>query len=237
MTERGAGQLHQSRDLFGIGDSSLAWDGEALTVTVVERAVPHFTPLRGTVRIVPTATNARVFDIDARGMHHWRPIAPAARAEVSFSSPAQRWSGPAYIDMNWGEAMLEEDFHRWDWSRVAMAGGRSAILYDSLRRDGSTQSLGLRFDAQGRLDELEPPARTPLPRTLWRVPRYVQTDDPAAVTEVRRLEDAPFYARAELATKLFGEAAHGVHETVDADRFGTRWVKLLLPWRMPRITF
>jgi len=55
--------------------------------------------------------------------------------------------------------------------------------------------------------------------------------------EVRRLEDAPFYARAELRTRLFGEDGHAVHETLDADRFAARWVKLLLPWRMPRAFF
>jgi carotenoid 1,2-hydratase len=133
--------------------------------------------------------------------------------------------------------MLEEDFLRWDWSRAALGQGRSAILYDTVRRDGSQLSLGLRFDAEGRLDEVEPPPRTPLPRTLWRLPRAVQADDPASVVEVRRLEDAPFYARSELRTRLFGENAHAVHETVDATRFATTWVKLLLPWRMPRVTF
>jgi carotenoid 1,2-hydratase len=235
MTERGRKALGQTADTFTIGPSSLHWDGEALVVTVEERAVPHLTPIRGTVRITPTAMNARAFDIDSRGLHHWRPIAPAARAEVRFDSPEQAWSGPAYIDMNWGEAMLEEDFLRWDWSRVSMAGGRSAILYDSQRLDGSAQSLALRFAANGELEELEAPPRMRLPGTLWRVPRWVQADDPAAVREVKRLEDAPFYARCEIATQLFGEAAHGVHETVDARRFGTRWVKLLLPWRMPRV--
>lgn len=237
MTERGEKQLGQSESTFTIGPSSLEWDGEGLTVHVNERAVPHLTPIRGTVRIIPQTTNARIFDIDSRGKHHWRPIAPAARAEVNFSSPGQAWNGSAYIDMNWGEAMIEEDFARWDWSRSTLGEGRSAILYDSQRLDGSAQSLALRFDAQGRLDELEPPARHPLPGTLWRVPRFVQADDPAAVREVKRLEDAPFYARSELHTRLFGEDAHAVHETLDARRFSTRWVKLLLPWRMPRITW
>ena len=237
MTERGEKQLDRSETHFGIGPSALDWDGEGLTVTVVERAVPHLTPIRGTVRLIPTATNTTVFDIDARGMHHWRPIAPAARVEVDFASPAQRWSGSAYLDMNWGEAMIEEDFQRWDWSRSTLGAGRSAILYDATRLDGSPLSLALRFDAQGRLERMEPPPRTPLPRTLWRVDRCVQADDPAAVREVRRLEDSPFYARAELRTRLFGEDAHAVHETLDATRFATRWVKLLLPFRMPRVPF
>jgi len=40
-----------------------------------------------------------------------------------------------------------------------------------------------------------------------------------------------------LRTRLFGEDGHAVHETLDADRFAARWVKLLLPWRMPRAFF
>lgn len=237
MTERSERRLDRTEDHFGIGPSSLHWDGEGLTVTVAERAVPHLSPIRGTVRLIPTALNDRVFDIDSRGRHHWRPIAPSARVEVDFASPAQKWTGSGYLDMNWGEAMLEEDFLRWDWSRSTLGEGRSAILYDAVRADGSPLSLGLRFDAQGRLDELEPPPRVPLPRTLWRVSRSVQADDPAAVREVRRLEDSPFYARSELRTRLFGETAHAVHETLDATRFATRWVKLLLPFRMPRVPF
>lgn len=235
MTERGQAALSRDATTFTLGPSSLHWDGEALVVDIAERAVPHLTPIRGRVRLIPTAMNAQAFDIDARGLHHWRPIAPAARAEVAFSSPAQRWSGSAYFDMNWGEAMIEEDFLRWDWSRSTLAEGRSAILYDTTRTDGSTLSLGLRFDRHGTPEHLTPPPRTGLPRTLWRVPRRVQADDPDSVREVRRLEDAPFYARAELRMRLFGEDTHTVHETVDGTRFGTRWVKLLLPWRMPRV--
>jgi carotenoid 1,2-hydratase len=151
-----------------------------------------------------------------------------------MDGPAQSWTGAGYLDTNWGSAPIEDAFLRWDWSRASLGAGRSAILYDATRRDGSDLSLGLRFGAGGAIEELEPPARHALPRTLWRVPRRVQADAAEAVREVRRLEDAPFYARAELRTRLWGEAAHAVHETLDGDRFATRWVKLLLPWRMPR---
>jgi len=237
MTERREGALRRDATSFTLGPSALRWEGGELIVDIDERAVPHLSPIRGRVRLIPTAMNARAFALDAGGRHFWLPIAPAARVEVAMDSPAQNWSGAGYLDMNWGAAPIERDFARWDWSRAALGRGRSAILYDAARRDGSDLSLALRFDAQGRLDEVAPPPRADLPRTLWRVPRRVQTDDPATLREVRRLEDAPFYARAELRTRLFGEDGHAVHETLDADRFAARWVKLLLPWRMPRAFF
>ncbi len=232
MTERGRAAAERDALSYRIGPSRLAWERDGLTVEIDETAVPHLSRIRARVRIEPVALNPRAFAIDAAGRHMWRPIAPAARATVE--TPRGTWSGAGYLDMNWGSEPLEAAFRRWDWSRAALGGGRSAILYDAARRDGGQTALGLRFDAQGRMEELPPPPRTALPRTLWRVARQVQADDPAAVREVKRLEDSPFYARAELRTRLFGEDGHAVHETLDADRFATRWVKALLPWRMPR---
>jgi carotenoid 1,2-hydratase len=237
MTERGRAAGARSADEFRIGPSRVAVEDGAFIVEIAERAVPHLSPIRGRVRIIPEGVNRRVFHLDAPGLHSWRPIAPAARCEVEMDSPAQSWSGHAYLDSNWGSEPLEDGFPRWDWSRASFGDGRSAILYDITRRDGTDLSLALRFDAHGAVEEAEAPPRRKLSRTLWRVNRNVQADADAEVREVRRLEDAPFYARAELKTRLWGEDAHAVHETVDGDRFATRWVKLLLPWRMPRIAF
>jgi carotenoid 1,2-hydratase len=236
MTERGRLSGERGRDHYRIGPSRLRWEGGALTVEIDEVAVPHLGRVRGTVRLIPTAANARAFAIDGPedgARHWWRPIAPAARVEVDIARPAQRWSGAGYLDMNWGTEPLEAGFHRWDWSRAALAEGRSAILYDTTPKRGPGVSLGLRFAADGTVEELPPPARRDLPGTLWRVKRQVQADE--APRELRRFEDAPFYARAALDTRLWGERAHCVHETVDADRFGKGWVRMLLPWRMPRL--
>ena len=52
---------------------------------------------------------------------------------------------------------------------------------------------------------------------------------------IRRFEDVPFYTRSEFTTTLYGREAHGVHESLDLDRFAARWVQTLLPFRMPRI--
>jgi len=42
------------------------------------------------------------------------------------------------------------------------------------------------------------------------------------------------YARATIATRLFGEEALAVHETLSLDRFAQPWVRCMLPFRMPR---
>lgn len=239
MTERGRAALHRDVEMFQIGPSALRWENDGLTIDIDETAVPHLSRVRGRIRLQPTALNAEPFRLDRDGLHWWRPIAPAARVSVDLDGPAQSWRGAGYLDMNWGDAPLEAGFTRWDWSRAALPGGRSAILYDATWRGGDGradggQALALRFDANGEVERREAPPRTALPGTLWRVTRKVQADAGSSPREVRRLEDSPFYARCELVNRLWGEEAHAVHETVDADRFATRWVKLLLPWRMPR---
>ena len=53
-------------------------------------------------------------------------------------------------------------------------------------------------------------------------------------TLARTLEDTPFYARSLVGTRLFGHAATSVHESLDLDRFRSRIVQAMLPFRMPR---
>jgi len=233
MTERGVLALDRDASRFRIGPSRLRWEGGTLVIDIDELAVPHMTRVRGRIRLHPTSVNATAFRLDGSGRHWWRPIAPAARIEVAMDRPGLSWSGAGYFDMNEGTEPLETGFRRWDWSRASLGSGRSAILYDATARDGGGAALALRFGADGAPEDMAPPARRPLPRTLWRVGRRMQADAPPV--ETRRLEDAPFYARAELHARLWGEDAHAVHETVDGDRFATAWVKTLLPWRMPRI--
>jgi carotenoid 1,2-hydratase len=231
MTERKRSAGERTADHYRIGPSSLRWENGELIVDIDEIAVPHLSRVRGRVRIIPEALNARVFDLDNPRRHHWRTIAPIARAEVEMENPAQRWSGSGYVDTNWGEEPLEAGFPRWDWSRAEGKSG-CTVLYDATRRDGTDLSLGLRFDRKGGLTEVTPPPRMALPTTLWRVKRSIQSE--TTPKELKRLEDAPFYARAEIETTLHGERVRAVHETVDGNRFGSRWVKVLLPFRMPR---
>jgi carotenoid 1,2-hydratase len=37
-----------------------------------------------------------------------------------------------------------------------------------------------------------------------------------------------------LSSRLLGEEVNAVHESLSLDRFRTRWVQTLLPFRMPR---
>jgi carotenoid 1,2-hydratase len=50
----------------------------------------------------------------------------------------------------------------------------------------------------------------------------------------RTLEDTPFYARSVLQTRLLGQDAIAVHESLSLDRFRNPIVQAMLPFRMPR---
>lgn len=233
MTERRRDQIHASTDTLSIGPSSLTWDGEALTIEIDETTAPIPMRLKGTVRVVPEGITRQIFALDPAGHHRWWPIAPSARVEVALSSPSVAWSGNGYFDTNDGEVPLEDTFARWDWSRAPLD-GETAVLYDVTTRDGEQRSLALRFDENGEVEAFDPPERVSLPATLWRVPRTTQADAGAAHV-VQTLEDTPFYARSELATTILGQSAEAVHESLSLERFRTDWVKLLLPFRMPRV--
>lgn len=233
MTERGAGALARQPDRFVVGPSTLTWDGTALTIAINEIAVPLPQRLRGTVRVLPAALTSHAETLDAAGRHRWRPIAPVSRVEVAMDRPALTWAGHGYWDANAGDEPLEDGFASWTWSRAPVGAG-AAVLYDALRRDGTAASLALRFGADGRVASAEAPPEAPLPGTLWRIPRRTRADAGATPRVLATLEDAPFYARSTLATRLYGTDATAVHESLSLERFRTRWVKLLLPFRMPR---
>jgi carotenoid 1,2-hydratase len=236
MTERGAGGVSRDASEFRVGPSRMTWDGRAFSVEIDETAVPHLAPVRGTVRVIPQALTDYEARLDAGGHHRWRPFAPLSRIEVDLERPRMSWRGHGYLDGNFGARGLEEDFVHWNWSR-ARVGDRARIFYEADRRDGTHLALDLRAHPDGRVEELtdEAPPLVDLPGTLWGVRRRTRSEGGARV--LRRLEDAPFYARAMLETELEGERAEVVHESLDLDRFSRRWVKALLPWRMPRATW
>jgi carotenoid 1,2-hydratase len=234
MTERGRGSVQQSAGALAIGPSSLEWDGEALTIRIDEVTAPLPSRIRGRVRLHPAAVTDHVFTLDDDSAHRWTPIAPCARVEVALEQPALRWAGAGYFDSNAGDVPLEDGFRRWDWSRAALKGGDTVVLYDVNRRRGGDLSLALRFDAAGAVERFAPPPDAPLPSTLWRVARGTRADDGQTARILQTLEDAPFYARSVVSAQLFGEAVHAVHESLSLDRFRTRWVQMLLPFRMPR---
>ena len=233
MTERRRAALSRGASWLAIGPSALSWDGNALTVTIAETGAPVPRPVKGTVRLYPEALETRVVAIDHAGRHRWSPIAPCARVEVALERPNLSWSGRAYCDTNSGDAPLEADFAQWHWSRASLANG-TAVLYDVTPREGGGRSLALRYDRAGGVAEFPLPPRVPLPATLWRVARQTRADAGHAPVLRETLEDAPFYARSVLETRLCGEAATAVHESLSLDRFRAPWVQAMLPFRMPR---
>ncbi len=233
MTERGRAAVFRGGRELRIGPSSLDWEGECLRAQIDEIAVPRPSRIRGTVRIHPAALTGREFKLDGAGLHRWRPIAPCSRVEVDLSHPRLRWSGNAYWDANAGARPLEQDFASWNWSRSSREDG-AAILYEGIRRGEAPFNLALRVNADGGVESFEPPESVQLASTRrWRVPRRTRADHGQAQV-VKTLEDTPFYSRSLLRSRLLGQSVEQVHESLSLDRFGRGWVRMLLPFRMPR---
>jgi len=233
LTERGRDRLRQTPDTLTIGPSSVSWRGDALIFEICEITVPFPTRIVGTVSVHPSAVNARSFDLDADGRHHWWPIAPFARVEVRLERPALRWSGVGYLDSNFGNEPLEAAFVKWHWSRATVGDG-TFILFDVTPNTGGDRSLALQVDRQGQIDEREPLPRKKLPVTRWLLPRATRADAAISPTILKTLEDAPFYARSTVASQLWREPVTMIHESLSLARFRNPLIALMLPFRMPR---
>jgi len=197
-------------------------------------SVPIPSRVRGKVRIHPQAVTRAAFMLDAHGRHRWRPIAPRARIQVMLERPVLRWLGTAYVDANTGDEPLEHAFTRWHWSRAHVTDG-TIVLYDVERRDGSQESLAKRIDTVGRIEDTPTWIVTTLPKTRWLIPRETRSDERHAATVIRTLEDAPFYARSMVSSRLNGAPVVMMHESLSLERFRRPLVKLMLPFRMPRV--
>lgn len=240
MTERGRSALRRSPYELGIGPSRLSQSGDTLCIEIDEIAVPLPRRVRGTIRVHAPCRHSTAYPLDAAGLHLWQPIAPVARIEVSFETPRITWSGQAYLDSNRGTQPLEQGFRRWDWSRVHRPDGGGWITYDLDFRDGSHRCIGLEVQARGEriepfdLDRTYALVRTGLPASRWGIERVTRCDAGATPKVMQTLTDAPFYARSLVKTVLAGHSCHSVHESLDLDRFDSRWVQAMLPFRMPR---
>jgi carotenoid 1,2-hydratase len=233
MTERGRGAVRRTPGTFQVGPSALHWDGDSLAIEVDEIAVPFPRRVRGRIRVTPACATRNTYALDAEGLHRWSPLAPAARVEVDLHAPELRWQGTGYLDANDGDGPLERSFARWHWSRAAHGDG-ATVLYDVDRRGGDRFALALQFDAAGGASMLEPPPRVALPSTRWwRMPRTTGSDREAQV--LATLEDVPFYARSLVRQQVRGRTLDAFHESLCLDRFDSRWVQVLLPFRMPRV--
>ncbi len=234
MTERRRAALSRGETHFQVGPSSLHWDGEGLRVEIDETCAPLPKPIRGRFRLIPEALNTRAFDLDSAARHRWWPIAPLSRIEVEMARPRLSWRGSGYFDSNGGGEPMQNAFVRWDWSRADLGNGEAAALYDVTARHGDDRLLALRFDRGGDGRDFEAPPRAPLPTSGWKVARGTRADPGGRPRIVETLEDAPFYARSLIETRLLGQTAPAVHESLDLDRLRTRWVWPMLPFRMPR---
>ena len=232
MTERDSAALVRDTTTLALGPSSLRWDGKGLHVRIDERGAPLPRRVRGNVWLHPRAVEGTAYALDAGGRHRWSPIAPVARVEVALEQPSVHWSGEAYFDHNEGDAPLEEDFRRWDWSRATTRDG-TAILYDIERKDGTSLSWGGRYSRLGGMTALEPPEPARLPPTLWRLPRATRAEGGEARV-IRTLLDAPFYARSILRTRIGDEEVTAMHESLSLERFSLPIVQAMLPFRVPR---
>jgi carotenoid 1,2-hydratase len=231
MTERGRSHLSRDASTLRIGPSGLHWDGTVLTADIHEITAPWPSRLRGRIRVFPPGIASRETLLDGTGLHRWSPIAPGSRVEVEMQNPALRWQGTAYLDTNSGDAPLEEGFFGWDWSRTTQSDGVS-VLYHGTRRSGEHFCVALHYDKNNAVQDFQPPPDVTLPKSFWRMPRTTRADAPARITQV--LEDAPFYARQVLQTRLRGEDSTAVHESLSLDRFTAPWVQCMLPFKAPR---
>jgi carotenoid 1,2-hydratase len=197
LTERGRESVTRSERALAIGRSTMAFDGDGVTVNVDEVTTPVPGRLRGRIRLRPSGFTPGPYLLDGAGRHRWWPLAPASRVEVEFTNPGLSWSGAAYFDMNHGDAPLERDFVEWDWCRTPLRSG-AGVLYNVLRRDGSRQSLALRCAATGRRGGGRAPSPGPAAARadLAHDPAHPQPDPSLRV--VRTLEDTPFYTRSEI---------------------------------------
>ncbi|WP_202617955.1 hydratase [Aureimonas leprariae] len=228
MTERGRGTLNASAARLAIGPSAWTWTGRQLVIDIDEWTVPVPKRLRGRIIVEPGPVFAEEICLHDNRRHFWRPVAPCARVEARFDHPDLGWRGSAYLDMNHGAEPLEAGFRRWDWCRSEADGG-TRIHYETSPREGGPRSLALEYRRDGTLASLAAKPSRPLPRTGWRVARSA----PGAAHVERTLEDTPFYSRSMLGQD--GSRRRAIHETVDLDRFRSRWVQALLPFKMPRL--
>lgn len=236
FTEHGGNDVRRQRTELVIGNSSMQWDNDVLTVRFEEKTAPLPGRISGTVRIHPlTLGEDKPFVLDDHGRHRWGPIAPIARAEVELQRPGNtRWNGLAYVDTNAGSEPLENGFTSWNWCRTTTK-ERMIVTYDAFRRDGSRHIIQHMFGANGQTTPVEPLVERHLDKTRWGLSRSMRVDPRTSARLIRTLEDTPFYSRSEVSGSYLGAYSHGVHESLSLDRWKSRIVQFMLPYRMRRI--
>lgn len=231
LTERSRSAVARERHRLTIGASAMRRRADgSVVVDIDERCAPWRKRLRGRITLHPRLELATTIALDGEGAHVWSPRIPLARVEVDLVEPRLSFTGNGYLDENAGDTPLESAFSRWSWSRVASE-EEVAIAYDVHLANGRSLSHGMRIDDRGAR-RFDGGRVVDLARTRFALPRTARVEDDASCRIVRTLEDGPFYARSVIETSIGGRPACGVHEMVSLDRFASRWVRFLLPFRM-----
>lgn len=238
MTERDRRDVSRDATHLTIGPSAIEWvnsgDSLRLRLNLDEVCAPLPRRIRGTIEVDCGPRGLHRVDLDDSGRHRWGVIAPRARIRVALDAPRCEWTGSAYVDSNRGSVPLEHDFTDWNWSRAHLADGSTAVVYDVTRRDGSRRAVADRFDDAGRVTTFDAPPIAALPTTRWGVERWTRSEPstPPAVTQ--SMESGPFYTRSVVSARWLGQPVTCLHEQLTLSRFERRWVRALLPFRMPR---
>ncbi len=210
----------------------MCWTGHQLTIDIDEPTVPLPSRVRGRVTVTPRGLGNRLFNLDAAGRHRWQPIAPLSDVTVALDKPDLAWEGTGYLDSNNGDEPLETAFKSWTWSRFDL-GERARIFYDVVQRDGVMRGLSLSVEgADVREGCILPYHR--MPTTGWGIARAVPCENGSNPTLIRTMENAPFYVRSAVRSRIDGAYASGVHESLSLDRVKSPIVRLMLPFKMFR---
>ena len=234
FTEHRRDAVSREPERWRVAGNELRWEGEDLVIGIDDWSAPLGLRgrVRGQVRVTPTRINDRSFRIDPEGLHRWWPIAPHGRARVELDSPQLRFEGSAYLDSNWGDEPMEAGFSTWTWSR-AEVGDATVVLYDAAPRRGPAYERAMRFGREG-LEYLDGSAFewTSLPQGGWGMERKTRVSRGGDAQLLRTLEDAPFYTRNLMKTRVLGEEVRAVHESLDLDRWARPRTQFMLPFRM-----
>ncbi|MEM6819477.1 MAG: carotenoid 1,2-hydratase [Pseudomonadota bacterium] len=235
MTERGSGRLERLAHGVRVGPSDMQFDGDKLVINIRERCNPLPLLWEGRIELTPQIKTAKPFGLHSNGLHHWWPYAPVATARVQLTHPQLSFTGSGYIDTNFGREPLEQGFEGWDWTRRESSptdGSTPAITYHSRERSGLESDLTLALTPDGMI-KVPTPSSVAIAPGFWRVPRQLRSTD--RILNTRTLEDTPFYVRSLLTAGDHAKPYCVMHESLDLDRFASRWVQTLLPFRMPRL--
>lgn len=233
MVDRGKAALDHGPDHFSVGPSALRWEADCLIIDVDEITVPLPGRLRGQIRFWPKADQPRGFALDTKNRHHWWPYAPFGRIEADFESPRLSWSGHGYADTNTGTQAMEADFEGWTWSRASTDTG-ATLFYEPRERSGARHLIAFDVDHNGEMRMRDAPPKVQLKTGLWGIKRTTRSEDVTRTGIAQTMLDVPFYTRDALNLVLDGKPCPAVHESLNLNRFASPWVKMLLPFKMPR---